>query len=79
MVVIYHFFFEDLVLRDFIIMVTSVPLFLTKILSIGLIWLELRSIEENFYEITGKRIVREFIKMINFGKELKKEIQDESK
>ena len=78
-VLIAFFFFEDLVLRDFIIMVTSVPLFLTKILSIGLIWLELRSIEENFYEITGKRIVREFIKMINFGKEIKKEIQDESK
>jgi hypothetical protein len=35
--------------------------------------------EENFYSITGKRIVREFVKMINFGKELKKEIQDESK
>jgi hypothetical protein len=78
-VLIAFFFFEDLVLKDFIIMVTSVPLFLTKILSIGLIWLELRSIEENFYNITGKRIVREFVKMINFGKEIKKEIQDESK
>ena len=78
-VLIAFFFLEDLILKDFIVMITSVPLFLTKILSIGLIWLELRSMEENFYSITGKRIVREFVKMINFGKELKKEIQDESK
>lgn len=66
-------------LGEFIKMIMNVPLLLTKILSVGLIWLELNSIDENFYKITGKRFVDEFKKLIIFGREIKKEIQDESK
>jgi hypothetical protein len=60
-------------------MIIGVPLLLTKVLSVGLIWLELNSIDENFFKITGKRFVKEFKKMIIFGKEIKNEIQDANK
>jgi len=63
-------------LGEFIKMIMNVPLLLTKILSVGLIWLELNSIDENFYKITGKRFVKEFKKLIIFGKEIKNEIEN---
>lgn len=63
-------------LGEFIKMIMNVPLLITKILSVGLIWLELNSIDDNFYKITGKRFVDEFKKLIIFGREIKKEIQD---
>ena len=66
-------------LGEFIKMIMNVPLLLTKIVSVGLIWLELNSIDENFYKITGKRFVKEFKKLIIFGKEIKNEIQDANK
>jgi hypothetical protein len=66
-------------LGEFIKMIIGVPLLLTKVLSVGLIWLELNSIDENFFKITGKRFVKEFKKMIIFGKEIKNEIQDANK
>ena len=66
-------------LGEFIKMAIGIPLLLTKILSVGLIWLELNSIDENFYKITGKRFVKEFKKLIIFGKEIRNEIKDESK
>ena len=66
-------------LGEFVKMIMNVPLLLTKIVSVGLIWLELNSIDENFYKITGKRFVKEFKKLIIFGKEIRNEIKDESK
>ena len=66
-------------LGEFVKLIIGIPLLITKILSVGLIWLELNSIDENFYNITGKRFMKEFKKLIIFSKELKKEIQDETK
>lgn len=66
-------------LGEFVKMIIGIPLLLTKVLSVGLIWLELNSIDENFYKITGKRFVKEFKKLIIFGKEIRNEIKDESK
>ena len=66
-------------LGEFVKMIIGIPLLITKVLSVGLIWLELNSIDENFYKITGKRFVKEFKKLIIFGKEIKNEIQDANK
>ena len=66
-------------LGEFVKLIIGIPLLITKILSVGLIWLELNSIDENFYKITGKRFVKEFKKLIIFGKEIRNEIKDESK
>ncbi|CAB4148799.1 Bacteriophage holin family [uncultured Caudovirales phage] len=66
-------------LGEFVKMIIGIPLLITKLLSVGLIWLELNSIDENFYKITGKRFVKEFKKLIIFGKEIRNEIKDESK
>ena len=63
-------------LGEFVKMIMNVPLLLTKIVSVGLIWLELNSIDENFYKITGKRFVKEFKKLIIFGKEIRNEIKE---
>jgi len=63
-------------LGEFVKMIIGVPLLITKVISVGLIWLELNSIDENFYKITGKRFVKEFKKMIIFGKEIKNEIEN---
>jgi hypothetical protein len=66
-------------LGEFVKMIIGVPLLLTKVISVGLIWLELNSINENFYKITGKKFLEEFKKMVIFGKEIKNEIQDANK
>lgn len=66
-------------LGEFVKIIIGIPLLITKLLSVGLIWLELNSIDENFYKITGKRFVKEFKKLIIFGKEIRNEIKDESK
>lgn len=63
-------------LAEFVKLIIGIPLLLTKILSVGLIWLELNSIDENFYKITNKRFVKEFKKLIIFGKEIRNEIKD---
>lgn len=63
-------------LGEFVKMIIGIPLLITKVLSVGLIWLELNSIDENFYKITGKRFVKEFKKLIIFGKEIRNEIQE---
>ena len=63
-------------LGEFVKMIIGIPLLITKVLSVGLIWLELNSIDENFYKITGKRFVKEFKKLIIFGKEIRNEIKD---
>ena len=66
-------------LGEFVKLIIGIPLLITKILSVGLIWLELNSIDENFYKITGKRFVKEFKKLIIFGKEIRNEIKDADK
>ena len=66
-------------LGEFVKIIIGIPLLITNVLSVGLIWLELNSIDENFYKITGKRFVKEFKKLIIFGKEIRNEIKDESK
>lgn len=66
-------------LAEFVKLIIGIPLLLTKILSVGLIWLELNSIDENFYKITNKRFVKEFKKLIIFGKEIRNEIKDADK
>ena len=63
-------------LGEFVKIIIGIPLLITKLLSVGLIWLELNSIDENFYKITGKRFVKEFKKLIIFGKEIRNEIKD---
>ena len=63
-------------LGEFVKMIIGIPLLITKLLSVGLIWLELNSIDENFYKITGKKFVKEFKKLIIFGKEIRNEIKD---
>ena len=73
------FVLEVNLLGEFIKLIIDIPLLLTKMLSVGLIWIEINSIDENFYKITGKRFMKEFKKLIIFGREFKKEIQDESK
>lgn len=66
-------------LGEFVKIIIGIPLLITKLLSVGLIWLELNSIDENFYKITGKRFVKEFKKLIIFGKEIRNEIKDADK
>jgi hypothetical protein len=77
LIIIYTLEFN--LLGEFVKMIMNVPLLITKIVSVGLIWLELNSIDENFYKITGKRFIKEFKKLIIFGKEIKNEIQDANK
>ena len=63
-------------LGEFVKLIIGIPLLLTKLMSVGLIWLELNSIDNNFFNITGKRFMKEFRKLIIFGKEIRNEIQD---
>jgi hypothetical protein len=77
--VILFFMMEKFILMDFIIIFTSIPLFLTKIITITLCSIELKSIDENYQAVSGKSIWKGFKELVARTQEIKKDISDTTK
>lgn len=67
------FVVERYIAGDFILLFTSIPLFLTKLMAATLVFIEAKSIGENYEIITGVNIWNKFKELLSLGKELKKE------
>ena len=67
------FIIEKYILQDFIGYFINIPLFLSKLVSMTLIFIELTSINENFFAITGMSLWNKFKTMLQRTKELKED------
>lgn len=74
------FFALDMVLlNEFIAYFIKIPHFTTKIISLGLIYGELKSIDENWKKIFGKGLVKYIMDLLNFTKSVKDKMDDINK
>lgn len=67
------FIIEKYILQDFIGYFINIPLFLSKLVAMTLIFIELTSINENFQGITGMSLWYKFKTMLQRTKELKED------
>lgn len=74
--VILFFALEKFLVGDFILLFTSIPLFLTKVIATLLVGIELTSISENVEEATGISIWQRIKIMLGRVKEIKSEVND---
>lgn len=74
--IILFFCIEKYILNDFIVVFTAIPLILTKLVSVTLIFVEIQSINENWMSITGVSLWSKFKDLLNRGKEIKSKIKD---
>jgi hypothetical protein len=70
------FCIEKFILDDFILIFTAIPLILTKLVSVTLIFIEAQSINENWMTITGVSIWKKFKELLYRSKELNNEFKE---
>jgi hypothetical protein len=75
-VVILFFSIEKYILADFILSFTTVELFLTKLVTFGLISIEIISINENYEIISGVNIFNKIKSNLKRGADLKNKVKD---
>lgn len=74
--ILLFFCIEKYIIGDFIGLITSIPLILTKIVTATLVTIEIVSINENYEVISGVNIWSKFKSFLMKGKELKEDIKD---
>jgi hypothetical protein len=74
--VIGFFVIDKFILGDFILMFTAIPLVLTKLVTVTLLYIECKSINENYYIISGISMWSKFKEMLKRTKEIKNDIED---
>ena len=74
--ILLFFGIETYILHDFIKMVVEIPYFLTKLVSITLVMIELVSVNENLEEGFGINLWKQFKLMLKRAKKIKAEIED---
>lgn len=67
---------ETLILGDFLLLFTSIPLVLTKVVCGVVAWIEIQSMGENIYEATGVNIWQRIKSMLTRAKEIKQDVKD---
>jgi len=68
------FCIEKYILGDIVIMVTSIPLVLTKLVAVTLLFIESQSIVENYSAYSGINIFSKFKEMLSRSKDIKNTI-----
>lgn len=76
---ILFFCIEKFILADFIVLFTGINLFVTKIVALVLIYIEIKSINESWLEVTGVSIWDKFKELLVRAKELKEEATELNK
>ena len=74
--VILVFALEKFMFGDFILLFTTIPLFLTKVVATLLVGIELTSISENIEEATGVNIWQKIKIMLGRAKDIKNDVND---
>ena len=75
-VVVLFFFIDRFILGEFIQMFIEIPLFLTKVVSALLCFIEVKSIDENFEAITGQSLWSKLKDLLARTKELKEDFEN---
>jgi hypothetical protein len=75
-VVVLFFFIDRFILGEFTQMFIQIPLFLTKVVSALLCFIEVKSIDENFEAITGQSLWSKLKDILARTKELKHEFEE---
>jgi hypothetical protein len=74
--VILFFLIETYILKDFIKLISGIDLFITKIIAIFLVLIEMISINENYSVVKGTSIFRTIKDVITRVKEVKEDVKD---
>jgi hypothetical protein len=70
---------DVVLLNQFVSFFIQIPHFTTKIISLGLIYGEIKSMDENWKVIFGKGLIKYVMDMINFTKSVKNKLEDVNK
>ena len=77
--VILFFCIETYILQDIIGLLTDINLILTKVVTTTLLFIEVKSINENYEEVTGVDAFKEFKKLLKRSKDAISEVKSISK
>jgi len=77
--VLLFFMLDKFLLNEFVKYVVSIELLSTKLVSLGLIYGELQSIDENSKVIWGKGIIKRLMDVFNFGNKIKNKLSEVNK
>jgi len=67
---------EKFIVGDFVVLFSSIPMLLTKILSMFFISIEILSVNENIKEVTGTGAFEKLKEMFKRVKEVKEQVKD---
>jgi len=73
------FALDVVLLNEFISYFIPIPHFTTKVISLGLIYGELKSIDENWKKIFGKGLIKHIMELLHFTKKVKDKMDDVNK
>ena len=74
--VLLFFMLDKFLLNEFVKFIIDIDVLATKLVSIGLVYGELQSIDENCKVIYGKGILKKFMDMVGFAKKMKSKINE---
>jgi hypothetical protein len=74
--ILLFYMMDVFLLNEFIIYFIPIHYLSTKIISLGLIYAELKSIDENWNVMFGKGLLKYIMDLINFGKQIKKNLTE---
>lgn len=74
-VVLLSFFLDYFLLNEFVILIFSMQFLVSKLMTLMILYIEIKSIDENFKSITGIHLWDTFKKMITRASEVKEDIK----
>jgi hypothetical protein len=77
--ILLFFALDMILLNEFVGYFIKIPHFTTKVISLGLIYGELKSIDENWRKIFGKGLIKYIMDLLNFTKKIKDKMDDVNK
>jgi len=76
--VVIGFLLDTYLLNEFVMLIVSVDLLVTKMIAMTLVYIEILSINENFEVITTKNLFQSFKKLITRAAKIKEDIKEAS-
>jgi len=76
LLVLLFFMLDTFLLNEFVKYLIPINNLSTKVVSLGLIYAEIKSIDENWKVMFGKGLIRYIMDMINFGKSVKNNLKE---
>jgi hypothetical protein len=70
------FLLDKFLLNEFVMFIIKIEFLSTKLIALGLVYAELKSIDETWKKLFGKGIIKYIIDMINFGNFIKNKLKD---